>query len=219
MNRPELLADRVLHTDVLVLGGGAGGCAAAISAGTEGVSVLMVDKGPLLTSGSLGMYPTTLHVIMKHRQPYEEALRTERDAIDGLVHLPVFDIFYQDSFERLQDLERWGIEFLKDSSTGDYLAREMVGLLHVYLADPVGKGFKPTIARKALEAGARVREWTMATSLLVSNGQVVGATGVDIRTGEFYVFRAKVTILATGTGVRLYQPANGDPYLSWHCPY
>lgn len=219
MNQIEALADRVVDTDVLVLGGGAGGCAAAISAGNEGASVLVVDKGPLLTGGSLGMYPTTLHVILKHRQSYEEALRTEREAIDGLVHLPAFDIFYHDSFDRLKDLERWGVEFVKDAANGDYLVREMVGLLHVFLADPVGRGFKPTIARKALEAGARAQEWTMAANLLVSDGRVTGATGLNIRSGEFYVFRAKATILATGTGVRLYQPANGEPYLSWHCPY
>ncbi|MDP2659810.1 MAG: FAD-binding protein [Dehalococcoidia bacterium] len=219
MNQAETLAGKLVETDVLVLGGGAGGCAAAISAGREGARVLMVEKGPLLTSGSLGMYPTTLHVVMKHRQPYEEALQIEREAIEGLVHPPVFDIIYQESFDRLQDLERWGIEFVKDRTTGDYAIREMVGLLHVYLADPVAKGFKPTIAREALKAGARVEEWTMATNLLVSEGQVVGATGLNLRSGEFCVFRAKATILATGTGVRLYQPANGEPYMSWHCPY
>ena len=59
----ELLADRVVETDVLVLGGGMGGCGAAINAAEHGARVLIVDKGPLATSGSGAMYPFGPHFI------------------------------------------------------------------------------------------------------------------------------------------------------------
>ena len=47
--------------------------------------------------------------------------------------------------------------------------------------------------------GVRIYDRVMATSLLTEGGKqgarVVGATGLDTRTGEFYVFRAKAVIL------------------------
>ena len=48
----------------------------------------------------------------------------------------------------------------------------------------------------------------MATSLLSEGGEqgarVIGATAVNVRTGEFYVFRAKATVLATAQPLRLW---------------
>jgi succinate dehydrogenase/fumarate reductase flavoprotein subunit len=46
------------------------------------------------------------------------------------------------------------------------------------------------------------------TNLLTEGGRqgarVIGATGVNNRTGQFYIFQAKATILATGGAGRLY---------------
>ena len=42
------------ETDVLVLGSGAAGCGAAMAAAEQGVRTLMVDRGLLESSGSLG---------------------------------------------------------------------------------------------------------------------------------------------------------------------
>ena len=48
----------------------------------------------------------------------------------------------------------------------------------------------------------------MATSLLSEGGEqgarVIGATAVNVRTGEFYVFRAKATVLATAQPLRMW---------------
>ncbi|MBW1913259.1 MAG: FAD-binding protein, partial [Deltaproteobacteria bacterium] len=51
--------------------------------------------------------------------------------------------------------------------------------------------------------GVDIYDRVMATSLLTEGGRqgarVVGATGVNVRTGEFYIFKAKSTILTTGS--------------------
>ena len=48
----------------------------------------------------------------------------------------------------------------------------------------------------------------VVTSLLTEGGKqggrVVGATGVNTRTGEFYVFKSKATIIATSGVGRLF---------------
>lgn len=49
----------------------------------------------------------------------------------------------------------------------------------------------------------------MATRVLVDDGRAVGAIGLDIRTGEFVIIRAKAVILCCGSAGRLGLPASG----------
>ena len=46
--------EKMLETDVLILGSGAAGCGAAMAAKGKGAKVLMLDKGKLESSGCLG---------------------------------------------------------------------------------------------------------------------------------------------------------------------
>ena len=47
--------EEIIHeTDVLILGSGAAGCGAAMAAAEQGMRTMMVDRGLLESSGSLG---------------------------------------------------------------------------------------------------------------------------------------------------------------------
>ena len=46
-----MLLENVIETGVLVIGGGIGGCFAAIKAREQGVEVLLVDKGYVSKAG------------------------------------------------------------------------------------------------------------------------------------------------------------------------
>jgi succinate dehydrogenase/fumarate reductase flavoprotein subunit len=60
---------------------------------------------------------------------------------------------------------------------------------------------KPALYNELKRLGVGIYDHVMATSLLNEGGKpgsrVVGATGVNVRTGEFYIFKAKATILTT----------------------
>ena len=95
------------------------------------------------------------------------------------------------------------------------------GTIHSYLPDPRmgepnfnppdtrnnvvirvwGTTFKPALKKECIRLGVKIFDRVMGTSLLTENGvqagRVVGATGINNRTGEFMVFRSKATILAT----------------------
>ena len=64
-----------------------------------------------------------------------------------------------------------------------------------------GSTFKPILKKECLRLGVKVLDRIMATGLLNENGKqgarVVGATGVNVRTGEFVIVKAKAVILAT----------------------
>ena len=64
-----------------------------------------------------------------------------------------------------------------------------------------GSTFKPILKKECQRLGVQIFDRVMATSLLNENGKqgapVVGATGINSRTGEFMIFKSKATILAT----------------------
>ena len=68
-----------------------------------------------------------------------------------------------------------------------------------------GSTFKPILKKECLKQGVKVLDRVMATSLLNEGGKqgarVVGATGINARTGEFIIVKAKATIMSTaGSG-------------------
>ena len=71
-----------------------------------------------------------------------------------------------------------------------------------------GSTFKPVLKKECLKLGVQVFDRVMGTSLLNENGvqgaRVVGATGLNSRTGEFMIFKAKTVILSTATGGSLW---------------
>ena len=64
-----------------------------------------------------------------------------------------------------------------------------------------GNSFKPILKKECKRLGVEVFDRVMGTCLLNENGvqgsRVIGATGLNSRTGEFMIFRAKAVILAT----------------------
>lgn len=67
-----------------------------------------------------------------------------------------------------------------------------------------GSTFKPALKKECRRLGVKIFDRVMVTSLLTENGvqgsRVVGATGVNNRTGEFMIFKSRATILAAAGG-------------------
>jgi succinate dehydrogenase/fumarate reductase flavoprotein subunit len=67
-----------------------------------------------------------------------------------------------------------------------------------------GTTFKPALKRECKRLGVQIFDRVMGTSLLTENGvqgaRVVGATGLNNRTGEFMIFKSKSTVLAMAGG-------------------
>lgn len=65
-----------------------------------------------------------------------------------------------------------------------------------------GSTFKPALKKECKRLGVEVMDRVAGTSLLTENGiqgeRVVGATGLNSRTGEFVIVKSRATIIATG---------------------
>lgn len=213
-----------IDTDVLIVGGGVAGCLAALEACEGGANVLVVDKAKMLErAGSVGggvdQYLTAMNSGPQWDTP-EYLLMHIPQLTDGLADMEVAERVVHEMPRVLGKLEHAGVDFT-DPDTGDYLRTRAFGLPGEYHLNFDGTQFKYHIARAAKNAGTRLLGRTMVTELLVDEdtNRAYGAIGVNVRSGEWYVIRARAVIVATGDVNRISKNASGNPFDSWHYPY
>lgn len=215
---------RRLETDVLIIGGGVAGSLAAHEAREAGHEVLILDKAKLLErAGSVGggvdQYLTPMNSGAEWDTPANLLLHIPT-LTDGLVDMEVAERVVHEMPEVLRRLEGMGIDF-KDPDTGEYLRTRAFGLPGEFHLNFDGKRFKYRIAKAVKKGGSRFIGRAMATDILIDpdTGEAFGALGFNVRTGEWYVIRARAVIVATGEVNRIARNASGLPFDSWHYPY
>ncbi|MFZ7101605.1 MAG: FAD-binding protein [Peptococcaceae bacterium] len=208
-----------ISTDVLIIGGGCAGSMAAISIkeAASKLDVCLMEKGHIKRSGSVTMGMDALNVCVisgiSSPQDYLDMLRKKCWGI--MDYLPNYTLA-QRSFELLKTLESWGVFFPKNED-GDY------NLMQV---DPSGKfcvgmdepDLKVILEKKIREANVNVINKTMATKLIVKEGKVLGAVGLNINTGQVICCEAKSVILANGSVARFGLPNTGYLYGTFDFP-
>ncbi|MCL4459708.1 MAG: FAD-binding protein [Chloroflexi bacterium] len=202
-----------LKTDILILGGGSAGCLAAIVAKSRqpGLDVVVLEKGDITRSGSIALGMDALNIVclpgLTTPELYVEANRT---AVEGILDYKPSYVLAERSYGMLQKLESWGVKFPRDGE-GRYRAFQIhpKGRFCVEMDAP---DLKVILANKLRQLGVRVLNRTMAVSLLTRGERVVGATALNVRTGEFIVCSAQATILATGGAARFGLPGSGYLY-------
>jgi succinate dehydrogenase/fumarate reductase flavoprotein subunit len=220
----EQLADEVIETDFLIVGGGLAGCMAAIMAREQGnIDVAIMDRANIKTSGQLpyGLMGWPVHhPKMTGLTPEQEALmgrrpvrtgglfdkqRPEAETIPpghmqqkGIMDWKLGMSMFRHSAKIAAKLEE--IDLKLREGDGTYKIHREMGSI---LSRGIGE-LKAKLASGATKSGTRIFNRTILTSLLTKDGTVVGATGLNIRTGNFLVFKAKVVLVATGAAQRVY---------------
>jgi len=195
----EKIADEVIETDVLVVGGGIAGCFAAIKAKESGLNVVMFEKAAIEHSGEA--CTGIDHVQAYHEDPSVLPI-SPKDAAEEIKKMPLVDPtlpyeeILKEAYDRVLDLETYGMKVRLED--GSFLVMEDKWILTMS-ADQ-----KPILAAQVRRLGVNVINYTQGTSLLTKGDTVVGATGLNIRNGKFTVCKAKATVLTTGKATRLY---------------
>jgi succinate dehydrogenase/fumarate reductase flavoprotein subunit len=202
-----------ISVDVLIIGGGIAGCHAAINAAKKGAKVAVIDKAPIKRSGSGGPGVDHWHCV----NPYSAS------TVEGSVeHIPPYGmghlryIIGNEAWEALLDVEKMGIKIRDedDEFVGAPFRDEKTKFLFAYDYNKKevfriqGALIKPAMYKEMKRLGIARYEHIMCTSLLNEAGKqgnrVVGATGMNIRTGEFYIFKAKATLLSTAQPLKIW---------------
>ena len=218
-----------LDTDVLVIGGGASGCFAAMGAAGRGARVVLWEKAATLTSGALGsgcdhweMAATNPCSKVTPEELADAMIRGHDGYNNGISHY----IEAREGWDRLLDLERLGakVRDTEDEFAGADFRDETTKLLFAYDYENRftlrvwGRTFKRAMYRGLKLMKVRVRDRTMGAGLLTESGRiggrVVGAVGIDGRTGKFIVCRAKAVVICLSRPTRLWLFAPGATGIS-----
>jgi len=205
-----------VSTDVLILGGGIAGCHAAINAAKRGVKVAVVDKGPVIRSGSGGAGVDHWHGAIGNpcskldMDDMLEFFNAHKHNFTGEYGNGItFYILFKESFDALLDVEKMGIKFRDedDEFKGAEFRDDETKIMFAYdyenrhvIRVRQGAEIKVALYKELKRLGVKIYNRIMVTSLLNENGEqgsrIVGATGINTRTGEFYTFKAKASILS-----------------------
>jgi succinate dehydrogenase/fumarate reductase flavoprotein subunit len=190
-----------IETDVLVIGAGAGGLLAALSAkrnGPPGTRVALLDSWTVGRTGHTAF--TSAHFIAALEGDDIDAMAREIvEGNDGIADQLLVREVLAISGERVRDLEALGIAFHRDGQ-GNFLRRPTRGLDSVRLIGVVGGGLELCWRlRLGLEAlGVQILDRVFVTGLMRGKGKsIVGAVGIHTRTGAFFAIRARATIVCT----------------------
>lgn len=203
----------VIEADVLIIGGGSAGAMSAIRAKEldPDQKVVVFEKGDLKYSGCIARGMDALNIVAIPGLTTPE-LYVESNAIacEGIMDQPPAYRMAQRSWDLLKKLESWGVCFPTDEK-GDYEVLQVhpKGRFCVTMKEPE---LKAILAQKVYELGVRVINRTMAVELLKDGERIAGAVGLNVRTGEALVCRAKTVILSAGGTARFGLPNNGYLY-------
>ena len=208
-----------VDTDILIIGGGSAGTMAAITAKERNPhqDVVIFEKSQIKYSGNIARGMDALNVVaIPGLSTPEDFVRQENIICEGILDEPVAYETAARSFALLKKLESWGVCFPPDEK-GDYqvLKVHQKGNFVVVMKEPE---LKTMLAKRVQDAGVRVINRTMAVRLLKDGDAVVGALGMNVRTGEFIACRAKAVILTAGGNARFGLPNSGYLYGTFDFP-
>lgn len=210
------LKNRIIDTDVLIIGGGTAGCFAGITLGKKkDLDVLIVEKANIVRSGCLAAGVNAINAyITKGRVPQDYVDYCKKDA-DGIVREDLLLSMSERLNHVTKVMEDLGLVILKDEN-GDYVAR---GNRNIKIN---GENIKPILADAVKKQdNVTVINHLNITDFIVENNEIKGAYGFDVNDAVFYEINAKAVLVATGGAAGLYRPNNPgfSRHKMWYPPF
>jgi succinate dehydrogenase/fumarate reductase flavoprotein subunit len=192
----------LIDTDVLVIGAGAGGLFAALSAkrnGPPGTRVTLIDAWQAGRCGHTAFSNAWTVVVT----PDDDLDLITREIIAGndmVCDQTLVRNTLATSYDRLKDMEAFEMHFSKDAG-GQYIRRPTRGLDATRVLYPEGGGleFSWRMRRGLESAGVQIIDRIFVTGLMrgAHGDGVIGAVAINSRSGDFHVLKAKTTIICT----------------------
>lgn len=210
------MKNRIIDTDVLIIGGGTAGCFAGITLGKKkDIDVLIVEKANIVRSGCLAAGVNAINAyITKGRVPQDYVDYCKKDA-DGIVREDLLLSMSERLNHVTKIMEDLGLVILKDEN-GEYVAR---GNRNIKIN---GENIKPILADAVKKQdNVTVINHLNITDFIVENNEIKGAYGFDVNDAVFYEINVKAVLVATGGAAGLYRPNNPgfSRHKMWYPPF
>ncbi|MCZ8129713.1 MAG: fumarate reductase flavoprotein subunit [Steroidobacteraceae bacterium] len=223
---------KVVHTDVLVIGGGLAGLRVAIGARRRGLDATVLSLVPPKRSHSAaaqGGMQASLGNVFKGRGDDENA--HFEDTVRGSdwgADQRVVRMFVHTAPKAVRELAAWGVPWSRvragdrqvvingqpvtlaehAAAHGLISQRDFGGTRHwrtCYVSDGTGHAMLYAVGDQAIAAAVPVHERKEALQLIHDGTRCHGAIVRDLKTGELCAYVARATVVATGGAGRLYQ--------------
>ena len=223
---------QVIHTDVLVVGGGLAGQRAAIGVKRRGLDVIVLSLVPAKRSHSAaaqGGMQASLANSRGAAGDSEDAHFTDTvRGSDWGADQPVVRMFAHTAPKAIRELAAWGVPWNRvargphevsfdgerkviteaDEAHGLIAARNFGGTQKwraCYVSDGTGHAMLYTMSNQAIAAGIPVHERVEALSLIHEAQRCCGVIARNLATGELLAYVARATCITTGGFGRLYR--------------
>jgi len=213
------MAIKRIAADVVIIGGGSAGTMAAIKARKKDkcARVVVLDKGPIETSGAIGRGMDALNVVAVpgYATP-ENVVEALTKVTEGVLDQECAYVLGEKSLQCMKDLEE-----ITGREPGDLFPLDEHGHYKACYLHPVdyplympmdGEDIKRALAREVRRLGGQVLDRTPAVRILIRDGSVAGVLAFNIRSGDFYLISASAVIITAGCAGKFGMPRDG--YLS-----
>ncbi len=197
------------ETDVLIIGAGGAGMRAAIAAFDGGARVTLVSKSLLGKAHTVmaegGIAASLANVDSKDSWEVHFA-----DTMEEGVYISNYrmaELLAKEAPDRVMELEEYGALF--DRTPEGTIMQRAFGA-HTYrrlchVGDRTGLEIIRTLEDQILHRDIQFLDELYVTKLLKEGDRIVGAVGLKLNTGEFYVFSSKAVIISTGGCGKIYK--------------
>lgn len=193
---PALAEDRTYDADVVVIGAGASGSAAAWAAAEKGLKVVTLEKSAM--AGGTGKFSEGIFAVESSMQRDWNYGLTKDQAFTMIMNYGhwrgnarMVRAFVDRSAETIDWMKKQGVMFEK------LFSNYPNGLYTWHIYEGRGAGWINLFMKKYLDAGQTLLLNTWGEKLIQENGRVVGVEATN-KAGDKITVRSKTTIIATG---------------------
>ena len=211
------------ETDVLILGTGASGMGAALKAAEKHADVLMLGKGTLESSGSLGGGNDHFMAVLDTDEAY--------DNVESFVDFYMKSAYgyrreqlaqWHDAFAPcLAVLDEVGTEFKPGEGGGRYrsVGFGQPGAWWLHIVN--GRTIKRNLAKKIRRLdGVSVLDDIQITRMFARDGKVTGCMGFNVLSGETVAVACKTAVTCLGWHAqRAANNSTNNPFNCWFTPF
>ena len=198
----EQVADKTVQTDIVVIGAGMSGLAAAVQAGIEGDRVVVLESTPNIGGSGFGVegifgWNTQMQKELGLSFDKSLVLRSELASANYGADGALWESLVDDSSENIDWLLEQGVTF-----SGLVDAYEVKGTSGIvpsmhWFEDGIAKvGYVPAMQRRCEELGVEIITEARASALAMQDGTAVGAYA-ETKDG-MVKFEAQAVIIASG---------------------
>jgi succinate dehydrogenase / fumarate reductase flavoprotein subunit len=181
----------VINSDLVIIGSGINGITAAAQAIAEGQQVTIIDKGVFRHSGTTGM---------------------SWDAFTSGMAMPKLEakkemVINGNLMNKAWEFDPNPVKFVRMINHGQSMTdRNDDGTLAWYAVPTMAQAlfFRREMDNAYVKSSTTVYDRTMITDFIIQDGVCLGAVGIHLPTGNFRIFRAPATIIATGGCTWIY---------------